>query len=71
MLGRLRVPRQQVLHVAQSIFHDHVPAKALGFTTVRVNRESRCARTGVAPPAYAKPDLEVPDLSGLVIAAGL
>jgi len=71
MLARLRVPREQVLHVAQSIFHDHVPAKTLGFTTVRVNRESRCPRTGVAPPAQAEPDLEVPDLKGLVAAAGL
>ncbi len=70
-LARLRVPREQVLHVAQSIFHDHVPAKTLGFTTVRVNRESRCPGTGVAPPAHAAPDLEVPDLKGLVIAAGL
>ena len=71
MLARLRVPREQVLHVAQSIFHDHVPAKTLGFATVRVNRETRCPRTGVAPPAHAEPDLEVPDLKGLVIAAGL
>ena len=71
MLARLRVPREQVLHVAQSIFHDHVPAKTLGFTTVRVNRESRCPRTGVAPLAQAEPDLEVPDLKGLVVAAGL
>jgi 2-haloacid dehalogenase len=71
MLDRLRVPRQRVLHVAQSIFHDHAPAKALGFTTVRVNRESRCPGTGVAPPAHAEPDLEVPDLLSLVNAAGL
>jgi len=71
MLARLRVPREQVLHVAQSIFHDHVPAKTLGFTTVRVSRESRCPGTGVAPPAHAEPDLDVPDLAGLVIAAGL
>ncbi len=63
-LARLAVPREQVLHVAQSIFHDHVPAKALGFTTVWVNRASRCPRTGVAPPAHATPDFEVPDLKG-------
>ncbi len=71
MLARLRVPREQVLHVAQSIFHDHVPAKTLGFKTVRINRESRCPRSGVAPPAHAEPDLEVPDLKRLAIAAGL
>ena len=70
-LERLAVPREQVLHVAQSIFHDHVPAKTIGLTTVWVNRESRCPRTGVAPPAHAEPDLEVPDLKGLAVAAGL
>ncbi len=71
MLARLPVPRENVLHVAQSIFHDHVPAKTLGLATVRVNRESRCPRTGVAPQAHAEPDLEVPDMLGLVRAAGL
>ncbi len=70
-LARLRVPRVQVLHVAQSIFHDHVPAKTLGFKTVWINRESRCPRSGVAPLAHAEPDLEVPDLKRLAIAAGL
>jgi 2-haloacid dehalogenase len=71
MLARLPVPRENVLHVAQSIFHDHVPARTLGFSTVRVNRKSRCPWTGVAPPAHAEPDLEVPDMKGLVRAAGL
>ena len=64
-LARLRVPREQVLHVAQSLFHDHVPAKALGFTTAWVNRAGCRPGTGVAPPAEAKPDVEVPDLKGL------
>ena len=27
---RIDVPRERILHVAQSLFHDHVPAKALG-----------------------------------------
>ncbi|HWH11820.1 MAG TPA: haloacid dehalogenase type II, partial [Solirubrobacteraceae bacterium] len=35
---RIDVPRQRILHVAQSLFHDHVPAKALGMTTVWVDR---------------------------------
>ena len=35
---RIDVPRERILHVAQSLFHDHVPAKALGMTTVWVNR---------------------------------
>ena len=70
-LDRLLVPRQQVLHVAQSLFHDHAPAKQLGFTTVWVNRPSRCPGIGVAPPTRCSPDLEVPDLRSLVELAGI
>lgn len=70
-LDRLLVPRQQVLHVAQSLFHDHAPAKQLGFTTIWVNRPSRCPGIGVAPPTRCSPDLEVPDLASLVALAGM
>ena len=70
-LDRLGVPRESILHVAQSLYHDHVPAKELGFTTVWVNRASRCPRLGVAPPANASPDLEVPDMRSLATAAGV
>jgi 2-haloacid dehalogenase len=70
-LERLQVPRQQVLHVAQSLFHDHAPAKELGFKTAWVNRPSRCPGVGVALPAQSSPDLEVRDLRSLVELAGL
>lgn len=70
-LDRLQVPRRQVLHVAQSLFHDHAPAKQLGFTTVWVNRPSRCPGVGVAPPARCSPDLEIPDLRSLVELVGI
>lgn len=65
-LAKLGVDRSQVLHVAQSIYHDHAPAKELGFSTVWVNRRSARPGTGVAPSAKATPDLEVPDLHSLV-----
>jgi 2-haloacid dehalogenase len=35
---RIGLPRERILHVAQSLFHDHVPAKALGLTTVWIDR---------------------------------
>ena len=75
-LERLQVPRQQVLHVAQSLFHDHQPAKQLGFTTVWVNRPSRCPGVGVALPTQSSPglelpDIEVPDLESLVTLLGV
>ena len=64
-IGREAKPAELV-HVAQSLFHDIGPAKALGITTVWVNR--RCGRTGsgATPPSAARPDYEVPDLRGLV-----
>jgi 2-haloacid dehalogenase len=54
-----------VVHVAQSLFHDHVPAKSLGLQTVWVNRRAGRAGAGATPPATAMPDLEVPDLRTL------
>jgi 2-haloacid dehalogenase len=59
---RIEVPRERVLHVAQSLFHDHVPAKALGMTTVWIDRRQGRAGGGATPPADAQPDLVTPDL---------
>jgi 2-haloacid dehalogenase len=67
-LGRLGAKATEVLHVAQSLYHDHVPARAMGFTTVWVNRPSRRRNVGLALPAGIRPDLEVTSLAGLVSA---
>jgi len=64
-LGRIGVPRDRVLHVAQSLYHDHVPAKRLGLRTVWVNRRHGRPGSGATPPTTASPDLEVPDLATL------
>jgi 2-haloacid dehalogenase len=63
--ARLEVPRARILHVAQSLFHDHVPAQALGLHSVWVDRRSGRAGFGATPPASAAPDLTVPDLRTL------
>ena len=60
--GRIDVPRERILHVAQSLFHDHAPAKALGMTTVWIDRRHGRAGTGATPPANAEPDFTFPDL---------
>lgn len=62
---RMGVPRDRWLHVAQSLFHDHVPARALGIDTVWVNRRSGRSGAGATPPARAVPSLEVPDMATL------
>lgn len=64
-LDRLGQPTDRVLHVAQSLFHDIAPAKALGLTTVWVNRRHDRPGFGATPQASARPDLEVPDLRTL------
>ena len=62
---RIEVPRARILHVAQSLFHDHVPARRLGMDTVWVNRRSEQAGWGATPPADAAPTLTVPDIASL------
>ena len=67
--ARLGVPRERILHVAQSLFHDHVPAKALGLTTVWIDRRHDRPGSGATPPADAAPDLTLPDLASLAALA--
>jgi 2-haloacid dehalogenase len=66
MLERTGAAKEKVLHVAQSLFHDIAPARALGFATVWVNRRAGKEGGGATPRADARPDLEVPDLATLV-----
>jgi 2-haloacid dehalogenase len=65
-LERIGLPKETVLHVAQSLYHDIAPAKAMGLSVVWVNRRQGRPGSGATPPAHAKPDLEVPDLRTLV-----
>ena len=68
---RMGLPTNKILHVAQSLFHDMVPAKALGLSTVWINRRHAQPGFGATPPAQAQPDLEVPDLQTLAATIGL
>jgi 2-haloacid dehalogenase len=67
-LAGMGVAGHQVLHVAQSLYHDHVPAKRLGLKTMWVNRRADRAKGSGATPAAAPvtPDGEVPTLAALV-----
>jgi 2-haloacid dehalogenase len=65
-LSRVGVAAGQVLHVAQSIYHDVIPAKSLGISTVWVNRPSPRPGAGASKAASANPDLEVADLASLL-----
>jgi FMN phosphatase YigB (HAD superfamily) len=69
LFARLEVPRERILHVAQSLFHDHVPAKSLGVSTVWIDRRHGRAGFGATPPAEATPDARFPDMASFAAAA--
>ena len=55
--SNMGVPLHQHLHVAQSLFHDHVPAQAVGLKTVWINRygakRAAAGSVGATPVAAA------------------
>jgi 2-haloacid dehalogenase len=68
--ARLGIGPGTLLHVAQSLFHDHVPAKRAGLPTVWINR--RHARPGWGatpePPAPVTPDWEFASMAAFATA---
>ena len=68
-LERLGLPRDRILHVAQSLFHDHVPAKRLGLSTAWIDRRHDRPGFGATPPADAEPDARYPDMASFAAAA--
>ena len=64
-LERIGLPKEQVLHVAQSLYHDVAPAKHLGLSTLWINRRAGKPGSGATPPASAAADLVLPDLASL------
>lgn len=69
-LERIALPPEQVLHCAQSVYHDILPARELGLATVWVNRRGKRIDSGATKAARGQPDLEVPDLKTLAEMAG-
>jgi 2-haloalkanoic acid dehalogenase type II len=63
--AEMGVPPGRLLHVAQSLFHDHVPAKAAGLPTVWINRRHDRKGWGAtrAPDLDVTPDLEFPSMA--------
>jgi len=55
----------KLLHVAQSLFHDHLPAKAAGIPTVWINRRYDQPGWGATPEPTAEvsPDWEYPSMA--------
>ena len=69
------VERESILHVAQSLFHDHVPASRVGLATAWIDRQDLAgggawgatARVGERPTV----DFTFPDLATFADAAGV
>lgn len=64
-LRALALSPEHLLHAAQSVYHDVVPARSLGISTVWVNRKSARPGVGAVRAAVGQPDLEVPDVATL------
>ncbi len=72
-LRRSKLKKEQILHAAQSVYHDIVPTNSLGIMNVWVNRPSIQPDVGVAKPAVAQPSFvtrSVAELAALVAPSG-
>jgi len=63
------VPKERILHVAQSLFHDHAPAQRLGFHSVWIDRRHGRAGEGATPPSDARPDATFSTMADFAAAA--
>jgi 2-haloalkanoic acid dehalogenase type II len=66
-LAALGVPKERLLHTAESLYHDHVPAKRFGLATAWVYRRAAKGNFGAtrAPDQPVKPDWQVTTLAEL------
>lgn len=63
------VAPDRVLHVAQSLYHDHLPAQRLGMRTVWIDRRHDRPGTGAVPAADIMPDATFPSMAAFAEAA--
>jgi 2-haloacid dehalogenase len=66
-LEKIGLRKEQILHTAQSLYHDVVPAKSMGLKTAWINRRKGRPGAGatVLPKGDATPDLEFPSMAAL------
>lgn len=69
--GNLGVEPGRLLHVAQSLFHDHVPAHKAGLATVWINRREGRPGWGATPPpeSEVRPEWTFPSMAAFAAAA--
>ena len=66
-LAEQGVRREQILHVAQSLFHDHAPANAMGLRSVWIDRRADTGGRGATaePPPGVRYDVRFISLEAL------
>jgi len=66
-LAHLGVRKERLLHTAESLYHDHVPAKRFGLATAWIHRRAGKGSFGAtrAPDQPVKPDWQVTTLAEL------
>lgn len=71
LLADWGIEQREILHVAQSLYHDHVPAKRLGLTTAWVDRRRGKQGYGAtpAPAEEVTPDIVVANMAELAAMA--
>lgn len=67
----LGIPRGRLLHVAQSLYHDHLPAQRAGLPTVWIDRRYQKPGRGATPPPpdQVQPGWTFPSLADFAAAA--
>ena len=73
LLARLAeqgVAKEQILHTAESLYHDHIPAKRFGLATCWIHRRAGQEGHGATrrPEAEVQPDFRFPTLGAMAAA---
>jgi 2-haloalkanoic acid dehalogenase type II len=68
-VGTIGVHPGELLHVAQSLFHDHAPARRIGLPSVWIDRYATPAGTGASPASDVRVDWRYPSLAEFADAA--
>jgi 2-haloalkanoic acid dehalogenase type II len=66
-LAERGIAKQEILHTAESLFHDHVPAKRVGLATCWIHRRAGKAGHGATrvPDADVQPDFRFESLGAM------
>ena len=69
-LAERGIAREQILHTAESLYHDHVPAKRIGLATCWIHRRAGKEGHGATrlPDGEVRPDFRFASLAAMAAA---